>query len=251
MTSPGPGSPLPPLPWRLGAGPPPPPSADPLPLLLLIDRRDPLAPSRRAALPTLLSPAECQRHAAFRQPDDQERYLVARAALRELLGHWLERPPAAVTIEVGPHGKPSCAGAPAFNLSHSGDLILLAFHGGGGEVGVDVEQARPNLDWRSIAERVLSRPEVAALGELPAPEQARGFLQAWCRLEARLKADGEGLAGLEQLRAGDAERDGPGFLHLWDVAVPPGYAAAVAARGAGLMGPRAAGAGACRSNPPQ
>jgi 4'-phosphopantetheinyl transferase len=234
----------------LGAGPPPPPTDDSHPLLLLIDRRDPLAPSRRSALPTLLSPAERQRHAAFRQPIDQERYLVARAALRELLGHWLERPPAEVTIEVGPHGKPSCAGAPAFNLSHSGDLILLAFHGGG-EVGVDVEQARPDLDWRPIAERVLSRPEVAALGDLPAPAQACAFLQAWCRLEARLKADGEGLAGLERLRSGDAERGGPGSFWIRDVAVPTGYAAAVAVAvaGTGLKGPPAAPAGACRPNP--
>ncbi|MEB3333909.1 MAG: 4'-phosphopantetheinyl transferase superfamily protein [Cyanobacteriota bacterium] len=250
MTSPRPGGPLLPCPYRLGDHPPPPPAVDSPPLLLLIDRRAPLAPSLRSSLISFLSAAERQRHAALRQQDDRERYLVGRVALRDLLGHWLERPPAAVSIEIGPHGKPACAGAPAFNLSHSGDLILLAFHGGD-EVGVDVEQARPNLDWRPIAERVLPPAEVSALGDLPGAEQAQAFLQAWCRLEARLKALGVGLAGLEGLRSGGSGGEDSGPTRIWDVAVPPGHAAAVAlaAGGAGLKGPPAATAGAGRPNP--
>jgi 4'-phosphopantetheinyl transferase len=200
------------------------------PLLLLLDRSDPLAAARPDALLATLSATERQRHAAYRRLADQQRFLVARAALRQLLGHWLERPPAAVAIVTGPHGKPRCAGAPGFNLSHSGELILLAFHSVG-EVGVDVERARPDLDWRPIAERVFPPARTAALAGLPSEAQAGAFLRAWCRLEARLKARGVGLAGLEQLRQADLPSGAVAALGsevLWDVAVPAGYGAAVA-----------------------
>jgi 4'-phosphopantetheinyl transferase len=234
MSSVGGGSPprgaLRPRPWQLEDRPPSPPGDRPLPLLLLLDRRDPLAAAQPDTLLATLSIAERQRHAAYRHRADQERFLVARAALRQLLGHWLERSPAAVPIEVGPHGKPRCADAPEFNLSHSGDLILLAFHGGGA-VGVDVERARPDLHWRPIARRVLPPAEAAALAALPAEDQAGAFLRAWCRLEARLKARGEGLAGLERLRQPEhaaAALARLGSEPLWDVIVPPGYAAAAA-----------------------
>ena len=250
-SSPPPPATLRPHPWPLAESPPAPPGGGPHPLLLLLDRRDPLAVAQPDALLATLSTEERQRYATYRRRADQERFLVARAALRQLLGHWLERPPAAVAIEAGPHGKPCCAGAPEFNLSHSGDLILLAFHGSGA-VGVDVEQARPDLDWRPIACRVFPPAEAAALASLPAGEQPGAFLRAWCRREARLKARGEGLAGLERLRQPEpggatAASDPLGSEALWDVRVSPGYAAAVAVVVAVAQGP-AGGGGRGRSS---
>ena len=256
MTLPPAAPPLQPLPWRPGdSPPPPPPPARALPLLLLIDRRVPLPSSPWQAMVASLSSAERERQAAFRRPADQHRFLVARAALRQLLGHWQEQPPGAVAIETGPHGKPHCAGAPAFNLSHSGDLILLAFSSGADVgVGVDVEHVRPNLNWLPIARHVLLPTEVAALEGLPAGEQLEAFLGAWCRLEARLKARGEGLAGLARLRQADHGGDGassltPGSRSLWDVAVPAGYQAAAALESA-ITAPVGEGEGACRPSPP-
>jgi 4'-phosphopantetheinyl transferase len=119
-----------------------------------------------------------------------------------------------VPIGAGAHGKPCCDGGPEFNLSHSGDLILLALHRER-PVGVDVEQLRPGLAWRPIARRVLPPEEWQALEA----EGAEAFLAAWCRLEARLKAQGLGLAGLGQPAVA---------VELWDVAVPLGYRAALA-----------------------
>jgi 4'-phosphopantetheinyl transferase len=206
--------------WELEQAPPGPgalrpqaKSADPPhPALLLIDRRGPLAPPLRAEFTASLSSAELRRLDALHRPDDRERFLLGRAALRRWLGAWLERSPAAVAIECAPHGKPRCPGGPEFNVSHSGDLILLALHPRR-PVGVDVERARPGLDWRPIARRMLPAAECEAL-------TAEGFQAAWCRLEARLKAGGRGLTG-----HGDPP---PRGLLLWDVAVPAGYRAAVA-----------------------
>lgn len=213
--------PLPLQPWRLAQGLPPrqaePPQAAP-PLVLGIDLREPLPVHRRAALAASLTAAERQRLEAWRRDDDRERFLRGRAALRQLLAHQLDLAPQAVPLESGPHGKPHCPGGPAFNISHSGDLILLALHRHR-PVGVDVERERPGLDWRPIAQRVLTPAQCEALERRPAREAPAAFLNAWCRLEAQLKARGDGLAGLGRpLEA----------IAVWEVAVPPGYQAAAA-----------------------
>lgn len=195
--------------------------------MLLLSCPPALSPEAQDTLLAGLSAAERQRHGAYRRPADQARFLLARAGLRQLLGHWLGRAPRAIAIEADLRGKPRCTnpGAPAFNGSHSGELILLAFHTTAA-VGVDVEQARPHVPWEPIAERCLSPGEVAELRALPLAEQASAFLGAWCRLEAQVKATGVGLAG----KGGEAP-DGapPPTLRLWDVVgVPASYRAAVA-----------------------
>ena len=202
-----------PVPWRLLEPPPDPPPLQE-PLLLSLDVRDPLPDPVRADLAASLVPVEQQRWEALRLPEDRERFLRGRGGLRRLLGAWRDEPPEAVPIGAGAHGKPCCTGGPEFNLSHSGDLILLALHRERA-VGVDVEQLRPGLAWRPIARRVLPPAEWQALEA----EGAEAFLAAWCRLEARLKAQGLGLAGLGQPAVA---------VELWDVAVPLGYRAALA-----------------------
>ncbi len=224
-----------PVPWRLLELPPVAPSLA-QPLLLSLDVREPLPEAVRADLAASLAPVEKQRWEALRLPEDRERFLRGRGALRRLLGACRDETPEAVPIGVGPHGKPCCAGGPEFNLSHSGDLILLALHRER-PVGVDVEQLRPGLAWRPIARRVLPPAEWQALEAQWPPldmgaaeadsaaaaeaerQGAEAFLAAWCRLEARLKAQGLGLAGLQQAEAA---------VEVWEVAVPIGYRAALA-----------------------
>lgn len=210
--------PLQPHQWQPGDPPPrmPPCGAAP-PLLLLINSRLSLPPTKK--LLDHLSKEEYQRHQAYRHPADRLRFLVGRASLRVLLGHWLRQSPGSIQLQARSQGKPHCPEGPAFNVSHSGDLILLGFHATSA-VGVDVEVDRPGLDWTPIARRVLPAREVEALCALPPAEQASVFLQVWCRLEARLKADGSGLWGLERMGNEDSA--------VWDVAVPTGYAAAAA-----------------------
>jgi 4'-phosphopantetheinyl transferase len=178
---------------------------------------------------SMLDRAEQERAARFRSPEDRVRFLVGRAALRQVLGTWLDCDPAALRFRYGPHGKPVLDGSeqttPHFNLAHSGNLILLAFHPSR-PVGVDVERLRPGLDWRPIARRILPADAVSRLESLPPEQGDAAFLEAWCRLEARLKASGEGLAGLERLRRESATQ--PAEIAIWNVEVPAGYGAAVA-----------------------
>ena len=220
--------PLAPLPWAPAPDqrgtdgvPAPPARGEPRPLVLLIDRRAPSVQTALGRLQALLGPPELERLARLRRADDRERFLLGRGVLRLTLGHWLGRDPAGLVFHHGAHGKPGLDGAPPFNLSHSGDLVLLAFHATR-EVGVDVERERPGLEWQAIARRTFAPERLARLEALPADQQERAFLAEWCRLEAELKARGTGLAGL-----GDAASGPPGN-DLWDLSLPAGHQGAVA-----------------------
>jgi len=203
------------------------------PALLLIDRRAAAGAETTRGLVSLLDHGEQERAHRLRRSEDRERYRLGRAALRQVLGSWLDRDPAALRFRYGPHGKPALDGvdgvvdaAPHFNLAHSGDLILLAFHATC-PVGVDVEQHRPDLAWAPLAQRVLTPAECRLLERLPPERRPEAFLAAWCRLEARLKARGEGLAGLGRLQAEALAGQDPAGERTWEVALPAGYEAAV------------------------
>lgn len=256
---------LTPRPWRLQDRPPSPGapgSSEAPPLLLLLDRRQPLPPELSQELNDALTPEERRRRDAYRLTDDRERFLLGRGGLRRLLGDWLGLAPQTVPLATGPRGKPCCPAGPAFNVSHSGDLILLAVHPCR-PVGVDVERLRPALNWQAIARRMLTPAELDRINSLREPERPQAFLTSWCRLEARLKARGDGLAGRGRLwretvtpAATDAPcgaaapggdprtparplqtRAQPGSEPtaaprqpeaLWDVSMPDGYRAAAA-----------------------
>jgi 4'-phosphopantetheinyl transferase len=214
-----------PLPWRLEDPPPRITAPTAEPLLLQVNSRDPLSSGTHEGLMAILSKSEQQRYQAYRLPEDRTRFLRARAGLRLLLAAWLHCPAANVPISTGPHGKPFTPGGPAFNLSHSGEWILLALHPRC-PVGVDVEQLHPGLQWQAIAERVLTEPERHTLSQLPTTAQLEGFLAHWCGLEAELKAAGTGFAGLERRRRAAhprAER----AIRRWRLELPPGYRGAV------------------------
>lgn len=173
-----------------------------------------------------LSPAERRRAERYHQAEDRARSILARALVRRLLGAHLGLEPSALDIVLGPRGKPRLAPSdehpspPCFNLSHSGDLVLAAFHSVRA-VGVDVERIRDDFDLAEISAQTFS-PEVhAAWLGFPIEERAVAFYRAWTRHEAVLKASGHGLVG------GSAGHDSPPVA--WhELEVPPGYAAHVA-----------------------
>ncbi|WP_254992768.1 4'-phosphopantetheinyl transferase family protein [Cyanobium sp. Cruz CV11-17] len=221
---PGGGLALPPWPGKAPAA---------APLLVLLDRREPQVLALVAPLGDLLNPGERKRLRQLRRQEDGERFLLGRGALRLLLGGWLGCDPAGLVLDVGPHGKPELPPQealgqrrgelpPRFNVSHSGDLILLGFHPLR-PVGVDVEQRRPVPEWEAIADRLLPAEESERIRALPEERHSDGFLAAWCRLEAGLKARGLGLF------AGAPADEPPGRdLELWPLLLPQGYVGAAA-----------------------
>lgn len=120
-------------------------------------------------------------------------YLAARVALRTILGGYLGVAPEDVPLTRAPHGKPTLAVGPEFNLSHGGRLLLLAVSRL--PVGIDVEPRRTVPRRLAIARRVLGVEVAAQLARLPRSEQDQAFLQQWTAMEARQKCYGEGVFG--------------------------------------------------------
>lgn len=191
------------------------------PLLLAVNRGAGISAPLLAGLVCTLTAEENRRLGGFRHKADQDRFLLGRGLLRQMLALWMDQQPQHVAIALGPRGKPYCPGGPQFNVSHSGDLILLALHRCR-PLGVDVEQERPALNWQPIARRLLSSQQVDALLQQPVAEQATAFLQAWCHLEAELKAGGWGLAAPPV--GGSA-----GLMGHWRLCLGRGYVGALAA----------------------
>ncbi|WP_238420802.1 4'-phosphopantetheinyl transferase family protein [Streptomyces taklimakanensis] len=183
----------------------------------------------------VLSEEERARCAAFVREEDRDRYRVAHTALRRELAGLLGTDPTAVpfTREAcplcgGPHGRPAVPGNPVhFSLSHSGDLVVLAFDDA--PVGVDVE-AYPTAAVVAETASVLHPRERAELGGLPASHRPAAFARCWTRKEAYLKGTGTGLGeapSVTYVGSLAVPAEVPGWT-IGDVPVPDGYAAAVA-----------------------
>lgn len=118
----------------------------------------------------------------------------ARSALRRILARYTGLAADALRIEADALGKPRLAhpGAPAFNLSHTDGLALVAV--ARTPVGIDVERLRPLADAPGLAHRFLAPAEAAAVAARGAEARDAAFLRVWTRKEAVLKASGHGLA---------------------------------------------------------
>jgi 4'-phosphopantetheinyl transferase len=144
---------------------------------------------------TVLSRDELDRVNRIADERIRRRYVVGRAVLRRLLGERLATPPAELRFDYNEGGKPALECEDVnFNLSHSGDLALIAISNGAA-VGVDVEQLRPQPRLDQLARRVLTVGERELLEQARAEGAgARWFLQCWTAKEAVAKAFGFGLA---------------------------------------------------------
>jgi 4'-phosphopantetheinyl transferase len=165
------------------------------------------------------------------QAQDRWRHALARSGLRILLGQLLGVQAASLVIQPDEQGKPQLVDggarcmAPQFNLSHGGDLVLLALHPSQA-VGVDGERLDRRCHPERLASRLLSASQQRELASLPAHKRREALLRQWCRLEAQLKCTGQGLAGLETLR--QAQGGLNPALQVLDLALPAGYCGALA-----------------------
>jgi 4'-phosphopantetheinyl transferase len=148
----------------------------------------------------LLSSDEQARAEQMRVPEAQQRFVTGRGLLRTLLGQYLGQDPTQIVLAYGAQGKPYLDGccSLAFNLAHSGSLMVMAF-GGRDPIGVDVEQVRPHAQMERVARRRFTPAEYAHWQQVPEPQRLRVFLQIWTAKEACLKAEGLGIRHLRQV----------------------------------------------------
>lgn len=144
-----------------------------------------------------LSVEESARAARFRFARDRVRFVAAHGIVRDILAGYLGIAPASLEFSVNEYGKPALTGSSTdalrFNLSHSGDLVVIAISLRR-EVGIDVERYAPERSDRAVAENYFSTAEVAGLRAVPERLRARAFFNCWTRKEAYIKARGMGLS---------------------------------------------------------
>jgi 4'-phosphopantetheinyl transferase len=144
----------------------------------------------------LLAPDERARAGRFRSAVHRDRFILGRAAQRDILAAYTGVEPHAIEFRYSDRGKPSLAGEPGegirFNTSNAGDLAVVAVTAGA-EVGIDVEEERVIPDALALARRFFSAAEVVALQAAPADRVPRAFLTCWTRKEAFVKAIGLGV----------------------------------------------------------
>ncbi len=201
-----------------------------------------------AAVEDLLSADERARASRFVAPLHRRRFMIGRAALRQILAARLATRPDALRFSYGHAGKPALAAQSGaarlgFNLSHCEGLMLCAV-ADDRMLGVDVERMRPESDVMALAQRYFSPREQTMLAQLDVAERARGFIACWTRKEAYIKAIGSGLsAPLAGFSVSLSPHAAPALLDVtgapealarWSMASfdpAPGFVAALVAEG--------------------
>lgn len=126
-------------------------------------------------------------------------FVVCRFVTKLLISEFFHVDPSTLHFQYTERGKPYMT-TPGieFNISHSGNFALIgvSHH----QIGVDIEKINPNRNFKMLAETVLSEGErrwvfVDGNQVNPHEEVIQRFYQLWTLKEARLKCDGDGLAG--------------------------------------------------------
>lgn len=178
----------------------------------------------------ILSQRELHRMFRFAIPSDRDRYTVCRATLKLILARYLDVTPEKICFWFDTNGKPQLQKERGlvdvrFSVSHSEDLALFSVSLGR-ETGVDIEWIRPALASQWIAERFFPADEVKYLGQLKGISYIDGFFRCWTRMEAYLKALGQGLAGVGKFT--DYDRLA---WSLYDLNLGTGYTGSLAVQG--------------------
>ena len=203
-----------------------------------------LPPMESEPTEKVLSTEERDQCARFVRPADRARCRASRASLRVVLAKYVRSDPRALSIRTGASGKPwldRAGNSIQFNLSHAGDLALIAV-ARGLRVGIDVERVRDVDDMDEILDGFFSERESAWLRSRDDDERTRAFFLLWTRREAAAKALGTGLfdsfarftlppseQAASGFRVALPDRP-PGPARTWwmrDLSPGPGYAGAV------------------------
>jgi 4'-phosphopantetheinyl transferase len=196
----------------------------------------------------VLSQDERARAQRYHFEADRRRSIIARGLSRLLLAHCLGESPRRLQFAYNPFGKPALAPGHArplqFNVSHSGEWVLIALSLNR-PLGIDVEREKEEMATEAIAGRFFSPAECSALAALPPALRCAAFFSCWARKEAYLKARGDGLSlPLDQFDVAFvpgvrprliATRHDPAEAQRWtlsELQVGCNYAAALAVEGA-------------------
>lgn len=195
-----------------------------------------------------LSSDELNRASSYCRESDRTEFIVRRAALRHILGAYVDAKPQELQFGYGAFGKPALEGTNVpqrltFNLSHSSDLTIVAV-GSNFELGVDVENVRFIPEYERIVEHFFPRGLAPLFrSDSRVAEKIEFFYQCWTRMEAIAKASGFGFSFARTpdarfppaircslaSKTGEPILDSPGW-EIIEIRPVDGYIAAIASR---------------------
>jgi 4'-phosphopantetheinyl transferase len=173
---------------------------------------------------TLLSSMELEKSKRFLFCEHQNRFVITKAIQRILIGKYLDLDPHSIEFGFGSFGKPYIKNGRKlnFNISHSGDIIVLAFKWGT-EIGVDVEENCSSSLGQGIEEMIFSEKEALDYTSVAMDKKKEMFFRSWTRKESILKCTGYGLS-YDLKQVAELEKNGI-FTHSF---IPfPNYSGAV------------------------
>jgi 4'-phosphopantetheinyl transferase len=190
-----------------------------------------------------LNQSERDRASRFYQSIDKQRFVIARGIVRCLLSTCLHVQADKIILSSTQFGKPilgkNYVEPYKFNLSHSGNVIVIALSYGI-EVGIDVEIIRTISERDSIVNRWFSTHEKQEFFGLEESIQQEAFFTAWSRKESILKTLGTGLSESPtsvsvsiiprkpcHVIALPCNRVNLREWYVYDIPVPQGYAGAL------------------------
>ncbi|MCD1125680.1 4'-phosphopantetheinyl transferase superfamily protein [Jinshanibacter sp. LJY008] len=139
-------------------------------------------------------------------PKRRQQFISGRWLLAELMFHQLgcSELPAVLTSD---NGRPIFidAGLPDFNISHSGEYIMVALTQNA-RIGLDVEHIRPRRKLMELAQYSFSDNEYQWLRNLPESKQTDGFWQLWTLRESVLKLSAKGVWQMKQIQVMPQEK---------------------------------------------
>ena len=193
-----------------------------------------------AEAPSSLSAEELARADRFKVEHARQNFLVSHHLLRQTLSGYLQSDARSIRYRYGQHGKPVLDAEDRcelhFNLSHSGDRLLIAVchdH----EIGVDIERIQQRSDPLQLARHFMSSDEASALAKMRDPVARREFFfTLWTRKEAFVKSLGRGFfhalneTGMLEISAGVHVPSSVELraYRIIDLEIAVGYKAAVA-----------------------
>ncbi len=126
----------------------------------------------------------------------RKQYIITRAVTRQIIADATCCKKSTIEFKLHKHGKPYCSypkNSLFFNLSHSLTVGTIAINPDY-EIGIDVQQHRPQKNILNLAKRFFAKTEIEILETTTQENLNNVFFRIWVRKEALLKATGKGLA---------------------------------------------------------
>lgn len=153
-------------------------------------------PSYLSAIPScfmLLNEEEKKRANNYLQQKDSQRFIIARGLLKICASQYLGIPAKAIEINIGTNKKPFIQSTSSlkldYNISHSGNWIMMVF--GIGALGIDVEQIQTSFNFESLLPACFSKDEQNYIQTNSNSREL--FYRLWTRKESFVKATSRGL----------------------------------------------------------